>query len=492
MEAVKKGTPVIDMSMPEPDSRLKSNKLKDTLSFFGPGIIIASCTIGNGEIYMATKGGAIFGYLFIWTFLLGIIMKGLVVYSGSRYIALTGEHPFSRWDTIIPGPKNWLALLLGVMALISFPSWASSYMITLGQWTVWVFGLPVESYMIYGTIWALIGFATFFISAYSKVEKFQSIVVALMVAFVVIAMLASNPDWLGVLKGLIPSVPSDYAPWVKAGYPDIADNPISMEVISYLGAMGGGTYDYIGYVGMYREKNWGILGSPNLKEIESQLKTIDGTAGLPIPTDKENIDKAQTWLKAIKIDTIFSFGSVFLFAIAFMVLGAVILGENGLQKIPGDKQIMQYQTAFFSGISEFLVYFYKLAVWCAFFGSMQSLPTTVYPHTIRESFSPTFAALKKEEHWYKLRLIVTIFFFASGLFLMWTGASYTTLISFASILGGVMSLGIWGIAQVYTEKKMLPEQYRMSKMTTILVVFSGVVLTVFGFIALIQWFQGLF
>lgn len=492
MEAVKKGAPVIDMSMPEPDPRLKSGKFKDIFSFFGPGIIIASATIGNGEIYSATKGGAVFGYVFLWTFLIGVIMKGLVVYSGSRYIAITGEHPFSRWGRIIPGPKNWLALLLGFMAIISFPSWASSYMITLGQWTAWVFGLPEQYYMIYGTIWAVIGFSTFFISAYEKVEKFQSIIVALMVGFVIIAMFASKPDWLQVFRGLIPTVPSDYAQWVKDAYPDVAKNPISMEVISYLGAMGGGSYDYIGYVGMYREKEWGILGNPNLKQIEAQLAAIDGTKELPLSTDKEDLDKAHAWLKALQIDNIFSFGSVFLFSIAFMILGAVILGENGLQKIPGDKQIMQYQVAFFSGISEFLVYFYQLAVWCAFFGSMQSLPTTVYPHTIRESLGTTFTFMKKEENWNKLKFASTVFFFGSGLFLMWSGASYTKLISFASILGGVLSLGIWGIAQVYTEKKMLPKEYRMSPITTVLVIISSIALGSFGLIALVQFFQSLF
>lgn len=491
MDAVKKGSAAVNMRMPEPDPRLKSNKFKDTLAFFGPGIIIASATIGNGEIYSATKGGAIFGYVFIWTFLFGIIMKGMVVYSGCRYIAITGEHPFSRWGKIMPGPKNWLALLLGTFALISFPSWASSYMITLGQWTAWVFGLPEQYYMIYGTIWAVIGFSTIFIAAYSKVEKFQSTVVAIMVAFVVIAMFAARPDWLKVLRGFIPTIPSEYAQWVKDAYPDVADNPISMEVISYLGAMGGGTYDYIGYVGMYREKGWGILGSPNLKEIEARLATLEGKEQLPIPTDKENVEKTNTWLRAVKIDTIFSFGSVFLFSMAFMILGAVILGENGLQKIPGDKQIMTYQVAFFSSISEILVYFYKLAVWCAFFGSMQSLPTTVYPHTIRESFGPTFPILMKEENWNKLKFWVCIFFFASGLFLMWSGASYTKLINFASILGGVMSLGIWGIAQVYTEKKMLPKEYRMHPITSVIVVISGICLGIFGIIALVQWFQAL-
>lgn len=82
---------------PEPDKRLIRGKIKDMLAFMGPGLILASASIGSGEVFFSSKGGATFGYTMIWAFLLSVVLKGFAVYSGSRYMTLTGEHPCQRW-----------------------------------------------------------------------------------------------------------------------------------------------------------------------------------------------------------------------------------------------------------------------------------------------------------------------------------------------------------------------------------------------------------
>ena len=56
---------------PEPERRLSSGRFLDILAFMGPGMILASATIGNGEIFAASRGGAVFGYAIAWTFFFG-------------------------------------------------------------------------------------------------------------------------------------------------------------------------------------------------------------------------------------------------------------------------------------------------------------------------------------------------------------------------------------------------------------------------------------
>ena len=82
------------LKYPEQDAKLSSKRFIDLLSIVGPGFILASVTIGNGEIFQATRGGAVFGYAILWTFVLGAILKAAVVYAAGRYMVLTGEHPF--------------------------------------------------------------------------------------------------------------------------------------------------------------------------------------------------------------------------------------------------------------------------------------------------------------------------------------------------------------------------------------------------------------
>ena len=78
---------------PEPPLRLRSLNLRSLFLFVGPGLIIASVTIGSGELVWASRSGAIFGYQLLWCFLLAGVFKGVQVYVAARHMTLTGEHP---------------------------------------------------------------------------------------------------------------------------------------------------------------------------------------------------------------------------------------------------------------------------------------------------------------------------------------------------------------------------------------------------------------
>src|SRR3972149_864102 len=95
---------------PDPEPRLWWHSLKS----FGAGAIVASVTIGSGETLFASRSGALFGYTLIWCFVIGAVMKGVQVYSATRYMVLTGEHPMTHWAHL-PGPKGWVPR--GVVAL---------------------------------------------------------------------------------------------------------------------------------------------------------------------------------------------------------------------------------------------------------------------------------------------------------------------------------------------------------------------------------------
>jgi Mn2+/Fe2+ NRAMP family transporter len=312
-----------------------------------------------------------------------------------------------------------------------------------------------------------------------------------MILFSFVALFVSNPPWLEALAGLIPNVPAEYPGWVQESYPDVASRPIPLEIIAYLGALGGGSYDYIGYVGTLRAKKWGMLGAPNHAEIEAKLDRLDtDRAQIPLATDEENVGNGRAWLRAVKLDILASFVSVSILAITFVMLGDIILGSGAAQQVPDDTNILTTQAQFFSVISPVLVYLYQLAIWAAFFGSLQAL-STIYPYTVREAFAPSFRKLRDESKFQTLRIWVNVYTFGGAIALLFTGVSYTTVISFAGVLGGVLSLGIWGFAQLWTEHKALPAVFRMRRWVQIIVLISSFFLTVFGLLALVQFFVDL-
>ena len=344
------------MTMPEPDPKLKAGKFKDLLRYLGPGIIVASASIGNGEIFFASREGSLFGFSLLWTFLLCAIMKGSVVYVGSKFATLTGEHPAARWGQIIPGSKNWVPVFLGIVAAIAIPSSICGFIKVLGQWTCWTFGIDTAYTVLCGTIWALVGFLFVFFS-YEKMEKVSTGIVLILVIFALLAIFVSNPDWLALLSGFIPTIPAQYPDWVQAKNPEVLSGPILLEIVSAVGILGGGIQDYLGYMGTISEKNWGMYGNEHIADIQASLKRLSGKEDIPLPEDKNTVSNAKGWLKAVKIDNVASFTAVWLVGSIFMILGNVILGTNGLQVVPSNDQIIQNQANFFSvifmGIDEY-------------------------------------------------------------------------------------------------------------------------------------------
>ena len=126
-----------------------------SLKYFGAGAIVASVTIASGETIFAARSGALFGYTLLWCFVAGALMKGIQVYSGMRHMVLTGEHPMTHWG-YMPGPKNWVPLLIGLLSLFCFPFWQAALPLVLGGFMNWVVGIDgdADQLLLFGRLWA--------------------------------------------------------------------------------------------------------------------------------------------------------------------------------------------------------------------------------------------------------------------------------------------------------------------------------------------------
>src|SRR5438874_552206 len=98
---------------------LRSNNPLAWLTIFGPGAVIASLTIGSGELIFSSRGGALFGYPLLWFFLVVLLLKWVLVYVAARHIVLSGAHPFQRWMDL-PGPRGWFPMVFLLLALVCF------------------------------------------------------------------------------------------------------------------------------------------------------------------------------------------------------------------------------------------------------------------------------------------------------------------------------------------------------------------------------------
>ena len=487
------------LSFPEPAAALRSRKAFDFLKFFGPGAVIASVTIGSGETVWASRSGAIFGYAMFWAFTLFCVTKGVQVYSAARYMVLTGEHPMERW-AFLPGPKLWFPGFIGVVLIIAFPFYLSSLPIMLGTISSWIlFDDPGKhAHLIALGFIAFLIFLTFR-QTYDFLEHAQALLVGVMLVVMLIAAIAVRPDWLAMLIGaVVPRFP-EYPDWVGKN-PAFVDRTIIIEMVAYMGVMGGGVQDYVGYVGMLREKAWGLIGrAPGGPVGKAELKPV------PLAEDAANVERGRRWLRAPMIDTTVSFSAVFIFTAAFLILGATLLHPREI--VPSGMNLYNHQVIFLTGLHTneavrfFLAGLYKAGVFVAIFGTVYGayelfVRTT---HECVRTWSPKLRELRLE----KVRVWILAYTGTAGSLLVlvawWTavrdpagvGWNPISIMTIPLHITGVLLAGPWCFAMIWVDRKFLPKPFQMSRLLVILNFLCGIAFTFFGALAVYQDFRAL-
>ena len=467
------------MRYPQLSEELKARGFGAMLRIFGPGAIIASVTIGSGETVFASRGGAVFGYAMLWCFVGGGLMKFVQVYTSARYITLTGEHPIERWK-YLPGPEGWAVWLLAIMTVLCFPLWLSGLPKMLGGLAVWILGFEGIAMWgdarVWGTAFVVLAIAITMIQSYGALEKFQTVVVGVLLLSILTAAAAARPDWLAVLLGtFVPSMPG-YEPWLASKYPAVAARSAFVEMGVYLGAIGGGTQDYFGYIGMLREKAWGLMGR----------RVQDTAGGVKIATDEHNVRLGKAWLRAPLIDSGVSFACVVIFTMAFMILGAAVLRPQHI--VPEGMQLLSVQADFLVRMHPALVYLYQFGVFTAFFGTIMAA-YELYARTTHECFRPIVRRVR-EASVASIRPWVVGYCGVGGVAIMWMGGNPVTIVTPAAIFGGVLTCGLWCLLMVWTDRRFLPESLRMGWPLLLLNMLSGLFLTAWGIRGAIDFFTG--
>ena len=472
---------------PELTSSLKDHSLLGTLRLFGPGAIIASVTIGSGETIFASRSGSVFGYSLFWCFLVGSTLKGLQVYSGSRFITLTGLHPLQSWMSL-PGPRGWFVIFLSSMTIIWMPFWVGGGLPKmLGEFTNWVVGYPdpgnAEYFALYGRLWGslfvLVAVALTWVQSYGFLERVQTILVALLLFSMIFAAAVSSPDILSLLSGtLIPSKPS-YDGWVLERFSEFRGRSPWVEMVTCLGAIGGGTTDYLGYLGMLREKAWGFLHTEKKME-------IDPSAG--------NVSRGLAWLRAPRTDVTASFVCIFIFTLCFAILGASVLHPR--MEVPSGSDLLTLQLGYLVRpdqapiVQSLFSIVYKTGIFFAFFGTIYGA-YELYNRTIREcivALFPRFETVPLK----KFRLWTLLWCAVPGLGLLWfLDRDPISIVTPAALIGSGLTCGLWCFAMLWSDRHHLPKDLRMRWPLKLGVLLAGIGLTVIPMIGIVKYVQDL-
>ena len=433
-----------------PQALLRRNPL-GWLGVFGPGAVIASLTIGAGELIFSSRGGALFGYHLLWYFACILFLKWILVYGVARQMVLTGRHPFQRWMDI-PGPRGWLTLVFLILAAPAFPIWVAFHAGATGSLLA---GLTGTARIFHGTghyIWGmgLLGLVLVLISqgGYARLERLQLWIVLIMLATVVLSLVLLKPDWAAILEGILLPQRLAYPGWAQ-DLSEFQGRPVWVEVVTYVGIIGGSGYDYLAYGAYLRDKGWG--GVDGIDTLES-LSQKDPRRPL-----------LRTWLRAPLVDCTLSFLAVLVFSGVFVACGALLLGPK--HQIPAGSNLLALQADFVGDRFSWLKPLYFVGAFLTMFGTLYGT-IEVAPAILRE--------VALGFGWSTDRVRSTaVRWCGIGGFLVLVGSLWTTaqgqggaapglvtILTPANLFTGVLACGIVCASSLWIELRLLPRDGR--------------------------------
>lgn len=451
----------------------------DWLKVFGPGAIIASLTIGTGELIFSSRGGALFGYRILFLFVVISLLKWALVLASSRHMVLTGVHPYQRM-LHLPGPRGWAPLMLLLIAAVCLPIWVSFHSAVLGNLTAWMTG---TSGMLGGGVDYLFGAAILAlavaltaIGGYSTLERVQLAIVAAMLVSATVTLVLYNPDWLALLQGAVVPRPYVYPPWLSAEYPEIAATPVWVETTRYVGVIGGAGFDYLAYTSFLRDKAWGQ--SDQGPATAERLGEIAADPGHPV----------RRWVRAPLIDCTISFLIVVAFSAVFVASGKLILGPH--HQIPDEKNLLNLQSVFVTSVHPWLLPLYVAGVFLAMlgtlYGTLEVACTIVgeMARAVNRKFAIRYARRIK-------RITVAWCAVGASAVLLWLFAYQFTggtdkpplllaILTPANLFTGVLGCGLFCLLNLWMDRRFLPKALRLPWWLWFLNLVSGLVFLALG------------
>jgi hypothetical protein len=444
--------------VPAPPSALRSRNPLRWFSIFGPGAVIASLTIGSGELIFSSRGGAIFGYRLLFVFLVVLALKWALVLGTARHIVLTGVHPFERWRAL-PGPAGWLPLTFLLLAVVSFPVWVGFHAGTTGTLISSLAGtqdgLRGGAHFAWGLALLALAMTLVSLGGYGSLEKIQLAIVVAMLACVVVSFLVLKPEWLELVRGFLIPQPLAYPDWI-ATRPEFLRRPVWVEVSTYVGVIGGGGYDYLAYTSYLRDKHWGRAGAGPASSAE--LGEISARPN----------DALRLWLRAPLIDCTLSFIAVLVFTAVFVASGKMVLAPQHL--VPSGANLLTLQAQFVEAAGNWLKPLYFTGAFLTMFGTLYGT-IEVAPPTFREALRGLDPALTElvgqrvrrwSTWWCGLGgALVLLFALAWQLSRGGEAPALVAIVTPANLFTGVTACGLVCALSLWMDQRFLPRGLRM-------------------------------
>lgn len=475
------------ITYPDPDPVLLEKpslrKYIKYLSFFGPGAIVASLTIGQGQLIIGPQIGAWAGFALLWLISLSI-GSYIIAYISCRFTMISGINVMDLFAA--KTKKGWFNWIIIVIMLIFIPIFTASIMTTLGQAIQWIVG--IGHYLIWGVSFCLLAGILVLLGRYKLLEHTQAFFVGILAIGALFSVFYIKPDLLEILPNYLligQNVPNSYPQWVDQ-VEGFSKTPIPLVMLGFLGTLNFTLITLIGYLGWIKVKKWGIFKDqedPN-NFSEKLFNSFKKNGKITyLPDDEKEIKKSRILLKPLLIDLSIAFIIVSIVSSAYMIAGKYLLGPQEI--LPSDVDLIKTQGIIFSNMASWLEPLFKISVFFALFGTVYA-GFEAATRMLFETGKTINIKIKNIQYKrFMLYLLIYILVISVPLaYLMYLGLSVLLMLSITLLFIGVFGVIIYGIGAIYLSQKVLPKKYKLGKINLILSIIA-IILLIIPFIFLI-------
>ena len=250
---------------------------------------------GSGELLFTPRVGALYGYQLLWMLLIAVSFKWFINREIGRFAVCTGRNLVAGF-TQLPGPRLWAVWLILVPQL--FVAVTAIAGLAGSAATAVVLALPGDVRM-WMVILTLLSTALVTLGQYKKVERTATVIAVALAVSSITAAIAVGPDLSAITRGLTPAIPEeiDYR-----------------EVLPWLGFMLSGAAGLIWYSFWVVAKPYGA---------GAMRRSGDTVSVAP-----EDETRLRGWVQVMTIDCTVAVVGTVLVTIAFLILGAELLGPQ--------------------------------------------------------------------------------------------------------------------------------------------------------------------
>jgi len=453
------------------------------LLFFGPGAIVASLTVGQGQLIIGPQIGAWSGFALLWLITLNI-GSYIIGYIGIRFTMLSGIGVMDLFA--LKTYKGWLNWILIAIMLVFIPIFTATIMTSLGQAISWILGFG--NYLFWGVSICLFAGFLALLGRYKLLEITQVLFVAVLAIGAIVAVISINPDLFEILPNFFTigqNVPNNYPSWVINNYPSVTRTPIPLLMLGYLGTLTFTLITLIGYLGWIKIKKWGIFRgrSDPVSFSEKCYKLFEKNKEITyLPDGTSEIKKSKILLKPLLVDLSLAFIIVSIISACYIITGSLLLGSR--QILPDDTRLVQNQLVIFTYLADWLKPIFQISVIFALFGTVYS-GFEAGTRMLFETSKNLIPRVKNFEY-KRFMMYVLLYIVVVSIPLairMYVDPNFSVLffLSITLLFIGVIGVVIYGIGVIFLSQKYLPSKYKLS-MPSLIIGIIGVILLIIPFL----------